>query len=114
MAFGDILSSIGSGISNFASGTKDLLVGPRGEFKQAPIFSPEQLDFISNQLLPLLTQQLSQMGNRRADFSPIAQEARRGFMEQTVPALAERFTAMTGGRATSPVFASQLGAAGAE
>lgn len=106
MAFGDILSSIGSGI-------KEAAIGSPGQFEQIPNFTPEQLEFIRNQIMPLLTQRLSALGSNKFDFAPIAQEARRGFMEQTVPALAERFTAMTGGKATSPAFASQLGAAGA-
>ena len=113
MAFGDILSSIGSGLSSFAGGAKEALVGRPGEFKQAPRFTPEQLDFLRTQLLPMLSQQLSQLGGQQHSFAPIAQEARQQFQQQTVPALAERFTAMTGGRATSPAFASQLGSAGA-
>lgn len=52
----------------------------------------------------------------RFDFAPVAEEARNQFATQTVPSLANRFTALTGGM-TRPGTASgligQLGSAGA-
>ena len=54
--------------------------------------------------------------SRYEGFAPIAQEARKGFNEQVVPSLSERFTSMGGagtGALSSPAFASQLGQAGA-
>jgi hypothetical protein len=46
------------------------------------------------------------------DFAPIAQQARTQFQTQTIPGLAERFTAMGGGQRSS-AFQSALGRAGA-
>lgn len=46
-------------------------------------------------------------------FAPIAEQARTQFEEQTVPSIAERFTAMGGGGGRSSAFAQQLGQAGA-
>ena len=62
-----------------------------------------------------LLQQLGIQGlqNPYGGFEPIEQQARNNFNQQTIPSIAERFTAGTNGATSSPSFASQLGQAGA-
>lgn len=61
--------------------------------------------------LPAQYQQLMQGLN----FDPIEQNAMRGFQQNVVPGLAERFSSMgTGGSQGSSAFAQQLGGAGSD
>lgn len=83
----------------------EFLFGKPQTVQQINRFSPEQQ--------PVFSQLLSQLGQSlgNQDFSGIANEARRGFNEQTVPTILERLTAMGGDR--SSAVAQQLGSAGA-
>jgi hypothetical protein len=60
---------------------------------------------------------LQMINNPYEGFGPIAEQANQNFYQNVVPTLSERFTSM-GGRGSaalsSPAFASQLGAAGAQ
>lgn len=60
----------------------------------------------------LLSQTMKTLQNTNFDFAPIAQQARANFMTNTVPSLAERFTAMGGGLSSSS-FQNAIGQAGA-
>lgn len=91
---------------------QEFVAGQPARAEQLQRFEPDQQKAL---------QQLLQMGmqglqNPYGGFDPIAQRARSQFNQQTIPTLAERFTSMGGygtGALSSPVFASQLGAAGA-
>lgn len=83
------------------------LFGSPATSRQISNLTPEQQNLIS-QLLPMLSQQF---GQQQGGFAPIAQQAREQFQQQTVPGLAERFTAL-GARGSSG-FAQALGQAGA-
>ena len=83
---------------------------------------------VLNQLLQLASQKLGQNLNQPTaqypnpqslarfnqpfDFAPIEKQARLGFERETVPSIAERFTAMGNNALSSGAFASQLGQAG--
>lgn len=90
--------------SNFFGGLKNFLFG--GQESQ---FNPEQLAALQQ----LLSGGLEQVQNPYQGFGDIENYANQQFKQQTVPSLAERFTAMSGGALSSPNFASQLGQAGA-
>lgn len=78
--------------------------GSQGTFGQAPRFTPDQQNIM---------QQLMKMGFE--GFNPQAMEAsaRKNFMEQTVPGIANQFTNQSGGALSSPSLMSQLGQGGA-
>lgn len=82
-----------------------------GRFEQLTTATPGQQQLQSNVLSQAL--QALQASGQQPGFTPIAQQARRQFAQQTVPTLAERFTSMGQGSLSSPAFASQLGQAGA-
>jgi hypothetical protein len=99
------------GLKNFAGGAKDFLVGSPGRTEQFQRFTPDQQG-INSQLLSILPQLLQQVqGGNRGGFAPIAQQARTQFNTQTIPSLAERFTALGGGQ-NSSAFQGALGQAG--
>lgn len=96
--------------------------------QQIPVgFNPQQTAAM-NQLLSLSTGGLqSLLGNMGGQapsasqaqvspvsFEPIAQQARQQFHQQTVPSIAERFTAMGAGAQRSSAFPQLLGGAGAD
>lgn len=90
-------------MANFFTGS------PEG-FQQIPRGTPQQQELMSNllqQLAPMINNQ--QLGGQ--GFAPIAQQARRGFAQSTVPSIAERFTAMNGQGSSG--FSQALGQAGA-
>ena len=96
-------------MANFFEGLGQFFLGQPAQAHQLDIFRPEQQTMLN---------QLAQMGmqgmqNPTQAFQPIAQQAQNRFMQQTVPLLSERFTSGTGGRMSSPSFASILGQAGA-
>jgi hypothetical protein len=72
-------------------------------------YTPQQQGAI-NQVLGQATQGL---GQQNFSFAPIAQQARENFQTQTIPGLAERFTALGGGAQRSSAFQGALGQAGA-
>lgn len=59
----------------------------------------------------VLQQALSGLGQNQPDFAPIEAQARKGFSENTIPSIAERFSSL--GAQGSSAFGQQLGAAGA-
>ena len=75
-----------------------------GQFLQTPRFTPEQSQVLQN---------LLQLGSQ--NFNPEVQEqrARKQFYGETIPGLAERFTAMGGGQRSS-AFQGALGQAGSD
>ncbi len=91
------------------AGISDFLIGTQDQIKQVPRLSAQQLGLhnnagnAANQLLPQVQQGFN--------FAPIAQQARTQFNTQTIPSLAERFTAM--GNQGSSDFRAALGSAGA-
>jgi len=85
------------------AGPLDFLTGKSGKFRQVPRFTSTQ----ESALDQLLSQGLGNM-----NFGPIEQQARTNFQTQTVPGLAERFTAMGNGQRSS-AFQGALGQAGA-
>lgn len=103
-------TAIGGGVGALAGGLGGLLSGgQKGGIQQAQRFNPQQ----QNALALLLGQGSQGLQNPYAGFAPIAQQARSGFAQQTIPSLAERFTSMGNNALSSPAFASQLGQAGA-
>lgn len=80
-----------------------------GEFLQAPIYSPTQ-ENVFERLLQLGGQRLE---NPQAGFAPFEERARSQFYQNTIPGLAERFTAMGGGQKSS-AFQGALGQAGSD
>lgn len=142
--FPGIGTAIGAGIGGLAglfgggygdSMAKKSSLGPTGSVQKIELYTPEQkamMQQLGSQglggLQALLGQPYNQLPSApapidlsnlvspyRFDFAPIAQQARTQFQTQTVPSLAERFTALGG--QTRPGTASgligQLGAAGA-
>lgn len=75
-----------------------------GTLLQTPRFTKEQSSIFNN---------LAQLGAQNTDFGAIEDRARKQFHSQTVPSLAERFTAM-GGSQRSSAFQGALGQAGAD
>lgn len=129
----------------FLTKVKEAALGTEGQMKQLPIYSPQAqnvqntgLQQLLNQLkqVGLFPQQQQQQGALPAlsglggqgsgmyqggyntgggDFAPVAQHAMSQFASDTVPGLAERFTALGGGgtQLGSSGFQGALGAAGA-
>lgn len=84
-------------------------VAGQGPFLNAPIYTPEQQRGFE-QALQLGGQRLA---NPTQGFDPIENLAVQRFYTQTVPSLAERFTAMGNGQKSS-AFAGALGQAGSD
>lgn len=80
-----------------------------GDYLQAPIYNPAQESMFEN-LLQLGGQRLA---NPTQGFAPYEQRAREQFMQNTIPGLAERFTAMGGGQRSS-AFQGALGQAASD
>lgn len=80
------------------------MMGKSGGAKQFQRFNPQQLSAL---------QQLLSGGMQNADFGGIESRARKQFGEQTIPGLAERFTAMGNGQRSS-AFQGALGQAGSD
>lgn len=87
---------------------KEFFVGGKPQLLQLPNFTPEQQMALSQ----LLQGGLTGLQQNQFDFGPISEEARSNFYSQTIPTLAERFTAMGGGQ-RSAAFQGALGRAGA-
>lgn len=83
----------------------------RSKMQQLPLYSPQQ-QAAQSQLLQMALQGLQ---NPTAGFEPIAAQARKQFQENTIPSLAERFTAFGGqGGQRSSAFQGVLGRAGSD
>jgi len=85
------------------------LFGKRGRNEQFSKYAPGVQNLINQNL----TQGLQGMQGGGFDFAPIEQKARTNFSTQTIPSLAERFTAMGGGANSSSAFGGAMGQAGA-
>lgn len=94
---------------DFFGGLKDLLIGKQGGTQRQSQFSQGSQD-IMEQLRGL---GLEGLKDPYKGFEPIEQQARTNFTQKTVPSIAERFGASTGGALSSPALSSQLGQAGA-
>lgn len=90
------------------------LLGSSPKVEQLQRFNPQQLQQqqgLFNQAQGFLRNPI----NIGSSYAPIAQEARTNFATQTVPMLAERFTALGGsGTQRSSAYPATLGAAGAQ
>jgi hypothetical protein len=74
--------------------------------QQVPRFNPQQTGIINN---------LAQQGSENSNWQGQEQQARRNFSTNTIPGLAERFTAAQGGGAQrSSAFQGALGNAGSD
>lgn len=100
----------------------DFLFGKSAKTKTKPIYDPQQEDVL-NQLLGALQQQLpgglqnlqNILGGDPSSFEAFERPARRGFEQQTIPTIAERFTSQFGeGAQQSSAFGQALGTAGKE
>jgi len=85
---------------------QDFLFGSAAQTQQLPLYNQEQMGALSQ----ILQQALSGIKNPQAGFEPIAQQARTQFQTNTIPSLAERFTALGGGQRSS-AFQGALGQA---
>lgn len=108
---GPVGTGIGAGVGGLAGLLGGLLSGDASpeQIRQFEQFTPEQQQALGT----ILQQALGQLQDPQAGFQPIAAEARRGFQEQTIPSIAERFTGMGAGGQRSSAFAGELGQAGA-
>lgn len=100
----------------------DFLFGKSAKTKTKPIYNPQQRNVL-DQLLGGLQGQLPQglqnlqniLGGDEASFKAFEAPARRGFEQQTLPTIAERFTGQFGtGSQQSSAFGQALGQAGRE
>ena len=100
----------------------DFLFGKGSKTKTKPIYNPQQRNVL-DQLLGGLQGQLPQglqnlqniLGGDEASFKAFEAPARRGFEQQTLPTIAERFTGQFGtGSQQSSAFGQALGTAGRE
>ncbi|HWY34844.1 MAG TPA: hypothetical protein VNX68_09365 [Nitrosopumilaceae archaeon] len=96
------------------AGFNDFLFGTPERTQQFQRFTPQQQGF-QNQSTMGAQNLLNRLLSPQGGFSPIAQEARNQFQTETVPGLAERFTAFRGGQGgqRSSAFQGALGSAGA-
>lgn len=103
MALMDTLQNIGTGARNF-------LIGSPGSTEFSPRLNPQQ-----QQLQSLAGSQASSLiqnlGQRKFNFEPIAQQARTNFQTKTIPSIANRFAAL--GAQGSGAYQHALGSAGA-
>lgn len=83
------------------------LFGYPAQTQQLPRFTPEQQSAL-NQLLSLGSANIQKPYE---GFAPIEQQARTQFQTQTIPSIAERFTAMGGAQKGSSAFQGVLGSA---
>lgn len=90
--------------------TGSFLTGTPGRAQQFPKYTPNQQTAL-DQILQMGLSGLQQTQGG-FDFAPIERQARNQFQTQTIPSIAERFTAMGGGQ-RSGAFPAALGRAGA-
>lgn len=87
----------------------NFFLGKKEQFQRIPTQTPQGMEALQM----LLSGGMQGIQNPMAGFEPIAQQAQKQFSTQTVPGLAERFTAMGGGQ-NSSAFQGALGSAGAD
>jgi hypothetical protein len=89
-----------------------IVLGSRPEVFNTPNFTPYQTEAL-NYLLQYGLGGLEDIDNNQFDFGPIENQELERFYTQTIPSLAERFTAMGGqGGQRSSAFQGALGNAG--
>lgn len=89
-------------------GISEFFLGSPSRTQQFTNFNPQQQQAFAQ----ILQQALSGLQNPQQGFQPIADNARQQFNTQTIPSLAERFTAMSGdSRQGSSGFQGALGSA---
>jgi hypothetical protein len=101
-------------MAGFLQGLSDFFLGSKPQVQQTSLFNPQQQGLQNQgiqQLMQLLQGGSSQIGGAPSSFEPQAQKARTQFQTQTIPGLAERFTALGG--QNSSAFQGALGQAGA-
>jgi hypothetical protein len=92
------------------SGIGEFFLGKQQQYNQVPTQTPQAMQLLQQ----LLSSGAQGIQNPYQGFEPIAQQAQRQFETQTVPGLAERFTALgSGGSQNSSAFQGALGSAGA-
>lgn len=93
------------------SGAGEFFLGKQQQYRQVPTQTPQAMQALQ-QLLSSGTQGLQ---NPYAGFDPIQEQFQKQFETQTVPGIAERFTALgSGGSQRSSAFQNALGSAGSE
>ncbi len=92
----------------FGQKLSEFFFGSDPRTQQASLLNPQQQG-LQNQGIQQLMQLLQGGGGQPGSFAPIAQQARTQFQTQTVPGLAERFTALGG--QNSSAFQGALGSA---
>ncbi len=100
-------------MAGFLQGLSDFFLGSKPQNQQLGRFTPQQSN-LQNQSIQQLLQLLQGgqgIGGQAPGFAPIAQKAQTQFNTQTIPSLAERFTALGG--QNSSAFQGALGSAGA-
>lgn len=80
-----------------------------GKTSQLPLLNPEQMSGLQN----LLQFGQNKLTNPQAGFEPFANLARQRFQSQTIPSIAERFTALGNDRRSS-AFEGALGSAASD
>jgi hypothetical protein len=89
------------------TGAGNFFLGEQEQFQNTPTQTPQAMSYLEQ----LLSQSSEGLRNPYAGFDPIAQDATRDFNTQTIPGIAERFTALGGGQRSS-AFQGALGSAG--
>ncbi len=89
------------------SGIGEFFLGKQERFNQTPTQTPQAMQA----LMQLLQGGMQGLQDPYAGFDPIAQQAQEQFQSETVPSIAERFTAAGGGQ-NSSAFQGALGSAG--
>jgi hypothetical protein len=85
------------------------LFGREGQSQAFSRFGPQ----FQQQNDTLIRDIMSRLGNQsQQGFEPIEKQARQGFQRQTLPSIAERFTSLGNGAASSPVLNSNQTQAG--
>ena len=94
------------GDPGFWAGLKRFALGREPEFLQFSPYTPNQ----QSAMQQLLQTGLGGLSPQNISFEPIEQRARQQFQENTIPSLAERFNALSGGQGLrSSAFQTALG-----
>jgi|SRR5690348_11412361 hypothetical protein len=97
-------------MAGFLEGLSNFFLGSNPQSAQLGRFTPQQQG-LQDQGIQNLLQLLQSGGGMPGNFAPIAQKAKTQFQTETIPSLAERFTALGG--QNSSAFQGALGQAGA-
>jgi len=109
-AFGPIGTGVGAGLGGLIGGGAGLFgagAGTESRTQQFQKYTPAQQNILNQ----LLSRGFSGLNNPTEGFDPIENRARTQFQTQTIPSLAERFTALGGNERGSSAFQGALGSA---